>query len=78
MALLALFGLVVAVVIAALVLVLVGIWSPYWMASGWVRRRDRREGSVPARSGRQVDRRTEQRHAAARVRAWMRNVNDRF
>ncbi|MDQ1689339.1 MAG: hypothetical protein QOK42_2314 [Frankiaceae bacterium] len=78
MALLALFGLVVAVVVVTLILLLLGVWSPYWVASGVARRLDRREGSVPASAGRALDLRAERRHATARARAWLRNVNQRF
>ena len=81
MAVLALFGLVLLVVLVALLGMLVGVWSPYWASALWARRMDHRAGRTDLRGRRPVtaeERAAHRELARERLRGWARSINDRF
>ena len=72
-----LIGVVVAVAVVTMIVLALGVWSPYWAASGVVRWLDR---GIRPRSAepRVVDHAAERRYRITRLRDWARHVNGRF
>lgn len=78
MAVLALFGGALLLVVALFVLLMIGNWMPYWAGLAWLRlfdRRPRRQPRWQTCPATPVERRSLTRE---RFVAWLGNVNNRF
>jgi hypothetical protein len=72
-------GIAAAAAVVTMIVLAVGMWSPYWVASSLTRVLDRRGHPREARPHwERIDRAGSRAQARERLRAWMRNVNGRF